>query len=71
MGHFGYFHVNDTWEMLMKYREAARRLAFRSMRRRSDKGGQLSWASFQRYLDRHPFALPGRLKDLIAMGRGQ
>lgn len=68
-GHFGYFHVNDNWEMLMKYREAARRLAFRWMRRRSHKGGQLSWESYQLYLDRHPLALPGRLKDLIAMGR--
>ncbi len=53
----------------MKYREAARRLAFRWMRRRSHKGGQLSWESYQLYLDRHPLALPGRLKDLIAMGR--
>ena len=68
-GHFNYFHVNDNWEMLMKYREAARRLAVRWMRRRSHKGGQLSWESYQLYLDRHPLALPGRLKDLIAMGR--
>jgi group II intron reverse transcriptase/maturase len=68
-GHFSYFHVNDNWEMLMKYREAARRLAFRWMRRRSHKGGQLSWASYQQYLDRHPLAMPDRLADLIAMGR--
>jgi len=67
-GHFGYYHFNDKWEMLMKYREAARRLAFRWMRRRSHKGGQLGWESYQMYLDRHPLALPGRLKDLIAMG---
>ncbi|MEM6692355.1 MAG: group II intron reverse transcriptase/maturase [Planctomycetota bacterium] len=70
-GHFGYFHVNDNWKMLMKYREAARRLAFRWMRRRSHKGGQLSWASYQQYLDRHPLPLPGRLTDLIAMGRSR
>ena len=68
-GHFGYFHVNDNWKMLMKYHAAARRLAFRWMRRRSHKGGQLSWESFQLYLDRHPLPMPGRLKDLIAMGR--
>ena len=68
-GHFGYFHVNDNWKMLMKYHAAARRLAFRWMRRRSHKGGQLSWESFQLYLDRHPLPMPGRLKDLIAMVR--
>ena len=70
-GHFGYFHVNDNWKMLMKYHAAARRLAFRWMRRRSHKGGQLSWESFQLYLDRHPLPMPGRLKDLIAMGRAK
>jgi len=67
-GHFAYFHVNDNWKMQMKFREAARRLAFRWMRRRSQAGRKLSWESYRHYLDRHPLPTPGKLKDLIAMG---
>ena len=55
--------------MLMKYREAARRLGLRWMRRRSQKGRDLSWEAYQRYLDQHSLPTPGRIKDLIAMAR--
>jgi hypothetical protein len=68
-GHFQYYNVNDNWEMLMKYREAARRLGLRWMRRRSQQGRDLSWEAYQRYLDHHPLPNPGRIKDLIALAR--
>jgi len=70
-GHFHYFHVNDNWQMLMKYREAARRLGIRWMRRRSQKGANLSWARYRSYLETYPLPMPGRLTDLIAMTRAQ
>lgn len=53
--------------MLMKFREAARRLGLRWMRRRSQKARDLSWEAYGRYLERHPLPMPGRMKDLIAM----
>jgi uncharacterized membrane protein YhfC len=68
-GHFHYFHVNDNWQMLMKYREAARRLGLRWMRRRSQKGANLSWSACHRYLESYTLPMPGRLTDLIAMTR--
>lgn len=68
-GHFQYYNVNDNWPMLMKYREAARRLGLRWMRRRSQKARDLSWEAYRRFLEHHPLPLPGRVKDLIAMGR--
>lgn len=68
-GHYQYFNVNDNWEMLMKYREAARRLGLRWMRRRSQKGRNTSWEDYQRYLDHYPLSMPGQITDLIAMGR--
>jgi len=70
-GHFHYFHVNDNWQMLMKYRETARRLGLRWMRRRSQKGASLSWTDYRRYLATYPLPMPGRLTDLIAMTRAQ
>ena len=66
-GHFGYFHVYDNWKMLMKYREAARLLGLHWMRRRSQKGRNLSWEAYTRFLTHHPLPMPGRLTDLIAM----
>ena len=50
----------------MKYREAARRLGLRWMRRRSQKGAYLSWSAYHRYLERYTLPMPGRLTDLIA-----
>ena len=55
--------------MLMKFRERARRLGLRWMRRRSQKNRDLSWEAYQEYLEHHPLPLPGRIVDLIAMGR--
>ncbi len=68
-GHFQYYHVNDNWLMLMKFREAARRLGLRWMRRRSQKSRDLSWEAYGRYLEHHPLPMPGRMSDLIAMVR--
>ena len=65
-GHFQYY--NDNWEMLMKFREAARTLGLRWMRRRSQKGRNLSWEAYGLYLERHPLPNPGQTTDLIAMG---
>lgn len=66
-GHFQYYHVNDNWPMLMQFREAARRLGLRWMRRRSQKARDLSWEAYGRYLEHHPLPMPKRMKDLIAM----
>ncbi|QDV23843.1 group II intron reverse transcriptase/maturase [Aureliella helgolandensis] len=68
-GHYQYYNVNDNWRWLLKYREVARRLGFRWMRRRSHKGSVLSWPKYRLFLDRNPLALPGRITDLIAMSR--
>ncbi|MEZ6138863.1 MAG: hypothetical protein R3C53_28595 [Pirellulaceae bacterium] len=54
---------------LLKYREAARRLGIRWLRRRSHKGATLSWPKYRLFLERHPLALPGRITDLIALSR--
>jgi plasmid maintenance system killer protein len=69
-GHYQYYHVNDNWRSLMKYREAARRLALRWLRRRS-QNSRLSWDAYNAYLRQHPLSVPGRLADLIAMARGE
>ena len=42
---------------LVKYREAARRMALRWIRRRSQKAW-MSWAAYAEYLQRHPLAEP-------------
>jgi group II intron reverse transcriptase/maturase len=69
-GHFQYYNVNDNWRSIVKYREAARRMALRWMRRRSQKS-RPSWEAYNAYLQRHPLAVPGRIVDLIAMARGE
>ena len=68
-GHFQYYNVNDNWRSLVKYREAARRMALRWLRRRSQNSG-LSWDAFNAYLRQHPLPIPGRIVGLIAMARG-
>jgi hypothetical protein len=68
-GHYQYYNVNDNWRWLLKYREAARRLGLRWMRRRSHKGSTLSWPKYRLFLERNPLALPGRITDLIALSR--
>jgi RNA-directed DNA polymerase len=67
-GHFQYYHVNDNWRSVMKYREAAKRMAIRWLRRRSQQS-RISWDAYNAHLQRHPLPVPGRLVDLIAMGR--
>ena len=65
-GHYQYYGINDNWPSLVRYREAAKRMALRWMRRRSQKAF-VSWEKFHRYLERHPLAAPRKLKDLIAV----
>jgi RNA-directed DNA polymerase len=67
-GHYQYYNVNDNWRSVMKYREAARRMGLRWMRRRS-QNSELSWAAYNAYLQNHPLPVPGRITDLIAMAR--
>lgn len=68
-GHYQYYNINDNWRCLLKFREAARRLGLRWMRRRSHKAAKLNWAKYRLHLERNPLALPGRITDLIALGR--
>ena len=68
-GHYQYYGINDNWPWLMKYLKEVQRLVFRWMRRRSQKGKSLSHTSFWQYRDRHAFALPRKLTDLIATYR--
>ncbi len=68
-GHYQYYNVNDNWKWLVKYQQAARRLGFRWMRRRSHKGATLNWSDYFKYMERHPLAVPGKITDLIAMSR--
>ena len=63
---YQYYGINDNWPSLLRYREAAKRMALRWMRRRSQKAF-VSWEQFHRYLERHPLAAPRKLKDLIAV----
>ena len=65
-GHYQYYNINDNWRWLLKYREAARRLGLRWIRRRSHKAATFSWSAYQAYLKHHPLAVPGRITDLIA-----
>lgn len=65
-GHYQYYGINDNWPWLMRYREAALRLARRWLCRRSQRG-QMGLASFyQTYIQRHPVAVPRKLVNLIA-----
>ena len=52
----------------MKYREAARRMGLRWLRRRS-QNSRVSWDAYNAYLRQHPLPNPGRIVDLIAMAR--
>ena len=67
-GHYQYYNVNDNWRGVLKYREAARLLGLRWIRRRSQTA-TMSWPNYYAYLARHPLAIPGRITDLIAMTR--
>lgn len=67
-GHYQYYGINDNWPSLIKYREAAKRFAYRWICRRSQKG-RISLVDFSSYLKRNPLAEPKQLTDLISRGR--
>jgi group II intron reverse transcriptase/maturase len=69
-GHYQYYGINDNWPWLMKFRQAAKELAFRWLNRRSQKKSK-TWAQFDAYMTRFPLAVPQKLTDLIAMARSQ
>ena len=69
-GHYQYYGINDNWPSLIKYQEAVKRLAYRWICRRSQKG-RISKKSFSEYLQRNPLPGPIRLLDLIARSRLQ
>lgn len=69
-GHYQYYGVNDNWPWLMKYRGAAKKLAYRWLNRRSQSKSK-TWRQFYAYMDRFPLASPRKLTDLIAMARQQ
>ena len=65
-GHYQYYGINDNWPWLMKYRDAAKKLALRWLNRRSQRKSK-NWGQFHAYMDRFPLASPRKLTDLIAM----
>lgn len=67
-GHFQYYNINDNWRWVMKYREAARRMGFRWLRRRS-QNSRVTWETYNNYLRQHPLPNPLRIVDLIAKAR--
>ena len=67
-GHYQYYNVNDNWRWVMKYREAARRMGLRWLRRRS-QNSRITWECYNDYLREHPLPNPDRIVDLIAMAR--
>ena len=67
-GHFQYYNINDNWRWVMKYREAARRMGLRWMRRRS-QNSRMNWATYNNYLRQHPLPNPTRIVDLLAKAR--
>lgn len=69
-GHYQYYGVNDNWPWLMRYREAAKKLALRWLNRRSQRKSK-NWGQFNAYMDRFPLASPRKLTDLIAMARAR
>ena len=68
IGHYQHYNINDNWRWIMKYREAARRMRLRWLRRRS-QNSQVTWESYNNYQRAHPLPNPDRIVDLIAMAR--
>ena len=54
--------------LLMAYRACVRVMAKRHLSRRSQKS-YVNWNDFNRFTEAHALANPGRLTDLIALGR--
>jgi len=69
-GDYQYYGINDNWPLLMAYRDHARRMAKRHIRRRS-QNSYFSWAKFNAFLEQNPRVSPHRLTDLIVMSRGR
>jgi len=69
-GHYQYYGINDNWSWLMKFRHAAKQLAFRWLNRRSQSKSK-NWQQFDAYMAHFPLASPTKLTDLIAMARAQ
>lgn len=67
-GHFQYYNINDNWRWVVKYREAARRMGLRWLRRRS-QNSRVNWETYNNYLRHHPLPNPTRIVDLIAKAR--
>ncbi|APZ91289.1 group II intron reverse transcriptase/maturase [Fuerstiella marisgermanici] len=65
-GHYQYYGINDNWSQLMKFRQAAKQLAFRWLNRRSQRKSK-TWPQFDAYIARFPLASPSKLTDLIAI----
>jgi RNA-directed DNA polymerase len=65
-----YYGINDNFPWLMKYRGAAKKLAYRWLNRRSQCRSK-NWRQFDAYRDRFPLASPKRLTDLNAMARSR
>jgi RNA-directed DNA polymerase len=62
-GHFNYFGVTDNSRALYHFEDAAHKLIFKWLNRRSQRRS-FTWESFLRYLAWHPLPRPGRLVAL-------
>ena len=62
-GHFNYFGVTDNSRALYRFKEAARKLLFKWLNRRSQRRS-FTWERFYRYEARHPLPRPGPLVSL-------
>ena len=65
-GHYQYYGINDNWSQLMKFRQAAKQLAFRWLNRRSQRKSK-TWPQLDAYMSGFPLASPTKLTDLIAI----
>jgi RNA-directed DNA polymerase len=57
-GHFQYFGVNGNARSLQKVRYRTERVWLKWLRRRSQRGGRLTWERFRAYLKTHPLPPP-------------
>lgn len=57
-GHYQYFGVNGNSRSLQKMRYRAARVWLKWLRRRSQRGGRLTWKRFNAYLRAHPLPKP-------------
>jgi group II intron reverse transcriptase/maturase len=57
-GHYRYFGVNGNYGSLVRVGYRTRRLWLKWLRRRSQRGGRLTWERFNAYLRAHPLPSP-------------